>query len=109
MPGYQLDGISKDQLDNIHHASIKILKNLGIKIESEEAAEIFHSAGSEIVKKRDGFIVKVPPSVVYDCVQWAPEQFILYGRDPKHDHIVEPGSSRFTLFGENIYVNDLKK
>ena len=107
MARYQIDGISKDQLDKIHHASIKLLKNPGIKIESEEAAEIFHGAGSEIVKKRDGFIVKVPPCVVDDCVQWAPERFVLYGRDPKHDHLVEPGSSCFTLFGENIYVNDL--
>ena len=107
MPGYQIDGISEDQLDNIHHASIKILKNTGIKIESGEAAEIFHGAGSEIDKKKDGFIVKIPPSVVDDCVQWAPERFVLYGRDPKHDHLIEPGSSCFTLFGENVYINDL--
>jgi len=107
MSGFQIEGITKDQLDKIHHASIKILSTTGIKIESEEAAEIFHGAGSEVNKKNDGYIVKIPPSVVDDCTQLAPERFVLYGRDPKHDHIVEPGSSCFTLFGENIYVNDL--
>jgi trimethylamine--corrinoid protein Co-methyltransferase len=107
MSGFQIDGISNDKLDKIHQASIHILRKPGIKIESEEAAEIFHGAGAEIDKKDDGFIVKIPSSVVDDCVQWAPERFVLYGRDPMHDHTVEPGSSCFTLFGENSYANDL--
>jgi len=106
MPGFRIEGISKDKLDDIHHATIEVLRNPGIKIESEEAAEIFHGAGSEIEKHNDGFIVKIPSSVVDDCVQLAPKRFVLYGRDPKYDHTVEPGSSCFTLFGENIYVND---
>jgi trimethylamine--corrinoid protein Co-methyltransferase len=107
MPGYQIEGITNEQLDKIHHASIKILENTGIKIESDEATEIFHGAGSEVVKKGDCFVVKIPPSVVSDCVQWAPKQFVLYGRDPKYDHLIEPGSSCYTLFGENSYTNDL--
>lgn len=28
-------------------------------------------------------------------------------RDPKHDYIVEPGHVGFTIFGENVKVNDL--
>ena len=52
MSGFQLSGISKEHLDSIHHATLKILRNTGIMIESKQAAEIFDGAGSDIAETR---------------------------------------------------------
>ena len=105
--GFGLKAFSRDELDSIHYATLDVLWNTGVKVESEEAVEIFHGAGARVAQYKDYSVVKIPSYIVEDCIRWAPKSIVLYGRDPEEDYIVEPGRFGFTLFGENVRVNDL--
>ncbi len=102
-----LDAFSGNELDSIHRGSLEILKETGIKVESEEALEIFHGAGAKIERREEGGVAKIPAHVVEECARNAPERIVLYGSEPGCDHVVEPGRLTFTLLGENVRVNDL--
>ncbi|MCP4687650.1 MAG: Trimethylamine methyltransferase MttB [Desulfobacterales bacterium] len=102
-----LNSFSNDELDSIHSATLDILKETGVKVESEEALEIFHGAGAEIDKIEEGGIVRIPAHVVEECIRDAPERVVLYGSEPEYDFVLEPGRLTFTLLGENVRVNDL--
>jgi trimethylamine--corrinoid protein Co-methyltransferase len=97
---------SCEDLDKIHAGALNILKNVGLNIESKEAAEIFQSAGAGI-EKRDGvFHVNLDPNLVEDCLAKAPKNITFYGRDPNTDYVVEPGRTGFTAFGQCVNVLD---
>lgn len=102
-----LETFSDDELDSIHSATLEILKETGINVESEDALEIFHGAGAEIERRGEGGIVRIPARIVEECIRSAPERIVLYGSEPEYDCVVEPGSLTFTLLGENVRVNDL--
>ncbi len=105
--GFGLNVFSDDEVRTLHHATLEILQDVGIKVESEEAVEIFHAGGAR-VKKIEGYgIVKFPPNLVEDCINWAPSNFVWYGRDPKHDFKAEPHRVGFTNFGECTQLIDI--
>jgi len=105
--GIGIKAFSRDEMTLIHSSTMEVLKDIGIKVESQEAIEIFHSSGAKIEGAGESAIVKIPPYIVEDCIRWAPSNIVLYGRDPKDDYVIGPGRVGFTLFGENIKVNDL--
>ena len=83
MSGFSLNTFTEEQLDLIHFASLEILRDVGVKVELEEAVQIFAGAGC-IVEKHDEYsIVKIPAYVVEDCLRWAPSSIVFYGREPK--------------------------
>lgn len=95
---------SDDELYSIHLATLEVLEKSGIKVESNEALEIF-DAGGAIVDKNT-HIVKIPPYLVEDAIHSAPSKIVLAGRDPKHDVIIENKRVHYTNFGEGIMVID---
>jgi len=107
MAALTLTGFGPQDVDAVHEASAAVLSRTGVKVESEEAAAIFHGGGADIEKQKNGFTVRIPRPLLEDCISWAPDAFVMYGRDPAADFVVGPGSCCFTLFGENVKVNDL--
>jgi trimethylamine--corrinoid protein Co-methyltransferase len=87
-------------LDKIHAGALNILENVGLNIESEEAAEIFQSAGAGVEEKDGVFHVNLDPSLVEDCLAGAPKNVTFYGRDLNTDYVVKPGRTGFTAFGQ---------
>ena len=57
---------------------------------------------------RDTHIVCIPPHVAEDAIRSAPSRYVLYGRDPKNDFVMEPGRVAFTNFSEGIRVIDVE-
>ena len=98
--------MTKENIDLIHQATLTLLEKTGVRVESREAVEIFQGAGATIEEDDPGFRVKLPPSLVEDCVRLAPGRITLFGRDPHCDITLEKGRSCFTLFGENVNVID---
>ena len=88
--GLSLDGLTEDELGDIHQATLDVLENTGVFIEADEALEVFDGAGAEI--DRQNKIVRIPPQLVEDAIQSAPSKILLAGRDPKHDKEHRPPS-----------------
>jgi len=80
---------SEDQVQAIHCATLEVLHDVGIKVESKEALEILHGGGV-LIEKSDGYgIVKFPAHLVEDCIQSVPRAINWCGRDPANDFKAE--------------------
>ena len=99
-----LNGLTDDELGDIHQATLEVLAQTGVFIEADEALEVFDGAGAEIDRRHK--IVKIPPQLVEDAIQSAPSTILLAGRDPKHDKELGTGRVHFTNFSEGIEVVD---
>lgn len=97
-------GYSQDELQSIHLATLDVLQNVGVKVESKEARNIFASGGAIVDDKND--IVKIPQYLVEDAIRWAPSTLVLAARDPKKDYVMEKNRVGFVNFGEGVKVID---
>ena len=102
--GFSLSSLTDDELYAIHLATLEVLQQTGLFVETREALDVFDGAGAEIDRKNK--IVKIPPYLVDDAIRSAPSKIILAGRDPKHDTVLEADRVHFTNFSEGIEVID---
>jgi trimethylamine---corrinoid protein Co-methyltransferase len=107
LSGLKLKVFSNDELNLIHEATLRVLWRTGLQVESEEAVDIYHDAGCEVVRTSSGGRVKIPPYLVNDAIASVPGSFVFYGRDPAKDFKLEPGRVGFSFFGENVNIIDL--
>ena len=85
--GLSLNILTDDELDEIHYGTLEVLNETGIFVEDENALDRFEQGGATV--NRDTKNVKIPPYMVEDAVRSAPPKVVLYGRDPKHDIVLE--------------------
>ena len=104
--GLSLNIFSDDELYDIHLATLEVLEKTGIFVENEDAREILHGGGAKIDNKTK--IARLPQYLVEDALRSAPAKFVMAGRHPQDDFVVESNRVGFTNFGEGILVNDLK-
>jgi len=102
--GLSLNVFTEAELDDIHLATLEVLERTGVFVEADEALDIFGDGGCLV--DRDTHVVRIPPHVVEDAVRSAPTKFVLCGRDPRNDIVLEPGRVAFTNFSEGIRVVD---
>ncbi|MEG1931364.1 MAG: trimethylamine methyltransferase family protein, partial [Anaerovorax sp.] len=94
--------LSDEQLYAIHAASLEVLAQVGIKVESKKARDLYESAGAYI----DGETVKIPAHIVEDCIKSAPSVVLLAGRNVKNDYVIKQKKVAFINFGEGVNVID---
>lgn len=94
--------LTEDELYMIHAASIEIMSQVGIKVESEKARKVFAEAGSTV----EGETVKIPSHVVEAAIESAPSVILLAGRDKKNDYVIRQKKVAFINFGEGVNVID---
>lgn len=102
--GLSLNIFTREELDEIHFATLEVLEHTGLLIDNDEALEIFHGAGARVDKKKR--IVKMPPYIVEDAIRSAPSKLFLAGRNPENDFIMEGNRVGFTNFGEGVFIID---
>jgi trimethylamine--corrinoid protein Co-methyltransferase len=92
-----------DELNDIHLASLDVLWNVGVKVESEEARDIYYDNGCVM---EDNNIVKIPSYLVEDALHSMPSTFRACGRNPENDWINEGNRTGFVNFGEAVTIID---
>jgi trimethylamine--corrinoid protein Co-methyltransferase len=65
----QLRVLTKDKIEQIHQASLKVLSQTGVKVLLPEAVELMADAGCDVV---DADLVKIPSRLVEECLDAAP-------------------------------------
>lgn len=85
-----LDRLPDDGVEAIHEASMYILEEIGIKLDHEEAVEVFAEHGAEA---DDDMIIKPPRELIEENVAKAPESFTLHGRNPEKNIEVGGGDT----------------
>ena len=88
--GLELTVFSDDEIRSVHEATLEVLQETGLRVEGDEALEIFHGGGAQVERSNEYGLVKIPPYVVEDCIRWAPSTVVYHGRDPDNDFVAEP-------------------
>jgi trimethylamine---corrinoid protein Co-methyltransferase len=104
--GIGLELLSRQDLEAIHEATLKILEQFGLKVFGEEALEIYGAAGCQI--DRNTNMVKIPRHLVNDAIVSSPGKILMAARDPRCDVIVEGNKVVFTNFGTGTMIEDLE-
>ncbi len=86
--------LSEEKLYAIHAASLDVLMEISVKVESPEARELFAEGGCTV----EGEIVKIPAYLVEECVRTAPSVILLAGRNPKNDYVIKKNKVSFITF-----------
>jgi trimethylamine--corrinoid protein Co-methyltransferase len=75
--------VSDDELENIHHASLRVLSEIGIDVLLPEARRLLAEAGAHV--SADTARVRFDPDLVDALISTAPSEFVLHGREPHRD------------------------
>jgi trimethylamine--corrinoid protein Co-methyltransferase len=78
-PYAPLEMLTPDQMQDLHDTSIRILKELGIKVMGENARDLMRSAGAKV--DSDG-VVRLDESIVDNALATVPRQFTLTPGNP---------------------------
>lgn len=89
MQDYRL--LTKTQLDEIHLASLEILRRTGVRVYDAQALALLQDAGCVVA---DDTLVRFPPAVVEDALRAAPPRVVLCDR---------AGEPRLFLEGRRTY------
>ena len=107
-----LERISSEQVQQIHEASIQILKDPGLLSFNRRAAEIFHGHGAEVTDvSGDGspcWLVKIPEKLVADALASTPKTVKLGARNPENTLVMKGDEPRvFFITGSetNIWLD----
>ncbi len=96
--GIGLKMFSNDELEKIHLATLDVLWNVGVKVESQEAIQIFDGGGCTI--NINSGIVRIPAHLVEDSIRLCPPTFRACGRDASKDFVCEKDRVGFVNFWE---------
>jgi len=106
LKGDYLEFFTKADMDAIHRTSLKILKEVGLKVTNEQAFEIFADAGADV--DRTTKIVKFSESLVEEALAATPEGFTWQARDPKKNLIMRDTLVHFSPAACPPFVRDLE-
>ena len=97
--------LSDSEVEQIHEASLRILKETGIKVSSDKVRKLLAENGAEI----DGDIVKIPKPMVEEAVRRVPQEITLGARDPKWDLKIPADEFPFmSASGLSPFVDDFE-
>ena len=98
---------SVDEIESIHEASLKVLCDTGMDIQSPRAVEILKRGGASV--DSDGRRVRFEPGFIMEKIATTPSEFTLHGRN-KERHVHVGGQSIInTMVASAPNVSDLDR
>jgi len=83
VPILRLVPYPKEELDAIHSATLKVLRNVGVKFPDKSALDALKAAGADVDYKNE--VARFPENIVKDALKRAPHAVTLCRRDPSHN------------------------
>ena len=96
--------LGDDQINSIHQAGLKILSEIGIRVLSSKAREVYAEGGFEI--DNDSEMVRFDPQGVEQWLKKAPSEFSLTARNPARNLRVGGKHAIFASVGGPAYCMD---
>jgi len=85
--------LSSNDVEAVHEASLRVLKETGVMFDQPEAIAHFKKAGAVVT----GNLVRIPPELVADAIKESPGTVLLRARDPKKSFTI--GADRIFFSG----------
>ncbi len=97
------DIISADELESIHHASLKVLAEIGMDFLLPEARELWRKAGAKI----DGDRVRFDAALLEELLSHCPNEFTIHARNPENNMRVGGNNMCFGTVGSPPSCHDV--
>ncbi len=97
---------SIDEIEAIHQASLKILRDIGMDFQSPLAVDILRKAGANIAD--NNVRVRFDSDFIMKKIATAPSHFTLHGRIPQYDLTIGKNFIAFGMVASTPNVSDLK-
>jgi trimethylamine--corrinoid protein Co-methyltransferase len=106
-PYQPMEIFSEDEIESIHQASLKVLRNTGMDIQSPRAVEILRSAGADV--DPDGQRVRFDSDFIMEKISTTPSEFTLHGRHAERHVNVGGRSVVYSIVASTPNVSDLDR
>jgi trimethylamine--corrinoid protein Co-methyltransferase len=111
--GGQYQPLRQDQIGRIHQTALRILEEVGVRVQCEEARRILLAGGAAAADSPDAAgsesaRIHIRPRIVERALNSAPSRIVLNGRSEEHDLIAEGSRTHFGTGGAAINVIDLQ-
>jgi trimethylamine--corrinoid protein Co-methyltransferase len=106
-PFAPLEVLSPEQIDQIHHASMRILEETGIEFLDGEAIQLWLDAGAQV--DRQSRRVRPDRGLVMAAMARAPAEFELRARKPKYSIRLGGNHINFASVGAAPYYADFER
>lgn len=99
--------LSEDEIESIHLASLRLLEEVGVKIHSDAALNLLSDGGAEVDFNKK--LAYIPQHLVKEALVKAPSTIKLYGRNRKHDRVLEGDKVTFNPGSSALYILDYEE
>jgi trimethylamine--corrinoid protein Co-methyltransferase len=99
--------LSADQVEAIHHASLKVLAEIGMNFLLEDARAILKDAGAEVDPASTR--VRFDPAWIEERIATVPSAFTLHARNPARSVLIGENAINFCLVASAPHVSDLER
>lgn len=103
--------LTRDEVEDIHSTSVKILAEVGLQCRSDRILKIFEDAGAEVYMKESKTkrLIKIPESLTKEALKKAPSSYPIHARNPEYNIKYERDKVHFT-FGASAtpYIIDIE-
>ncbi len=98
-----LSVLSRDDIERVHDASLRILREIGVRVESPEVVSLLADAGAEV----DGEMVRIDEGIVSDALRTVPKSVRICSRGGKDVTIPDEGVQLISTDGQPPAVLDI--
>ncbi len=99
--------LSADELESIHHASLRLLAEIGMEVMHDESRALLKAAGASVDEATQR--VRFDPAMVEEKIKTVPPSFTLQARDPAKNLKVGEGSVIFAATGGPAFAHDIER
>jgi trimethylamine--corrinoid protein Co-methyltransferase len=98
--------LSRDEMREIHYATLEVLQQTGVVIKSDDALKVLENVGAEVDYKEER--ARIPQHLVEESIKRTPHGFRVSGRNPKKYCKLEGNRVYFTVSSSPPHVIDLE-
>lgn len=99
--------VSEDELESIHLASLRVLKEIGVDVLHEEARRIMKAFGADVREGSER--VRFDGDMLMEAISAAPAEFTMHARNPGHDLRFGGNNLIFAQMGSAPNCSDLDR
>ena len=100
---YPFQILSEDEIESIHYASLKVLRDHGMEILDGACRDLAKTAGASI----GGDYVRFDPELIEELIAKAPEKVTVHARNAKHDVPLPPEHTCIASVGGPAFSTDI--
>lgn len=104
VPRLRWEVLSASELERIHEATLEVLETVGVRFPSTRALDVLEQNGCRI--DRAAQIAVLPRAIVMEAVSRAPHAYLLAGRDPACDLLIDGEHCYLSNDGSGVFVWD---